>query len=124
MSKITILNLFAVLVILGGCTSQATKSFNKGKAKYDQGEYQPAIDNFRQALDKGAAAGPTNYYIAESYRRSNRIQEAEAYYNGAIAAKTAEEDAYFWYGYALKSSGKYEAAANQFESYLKVGTNF
>jgi peptidoglycan-associated lipoprotein len=124
MSKIIILKLFVLLIILGGCTSQATKSFNKGKVKYEQGEYQPAIENFRQALDKGAAPGPTNYYIAESYRRSNRIQEAEAYYSGAIAAKTAEEDAYFWYAYSLKSAGKYEAASNQFEDYLKIGTNF
>jgi peptidoglycan-associated lipoprotein len=124
MSKIIILKLFVVLIILGGCTSQATKSFNKGKVKYEQGEYQPAIENFQQALSKGAAPGPTNYLIAESYRRSNRIQESEAFYNNAIAAKTTEEDAYFWYGYALKSAGKYEAASNQFEDYLKIGTNF
>jgi peptidoglycan-associated lipoprotein len=124
MSKIIILKLFVLLIILGGCASPATKSFNKGKIKYEQGEYQPAIENFRQALDKGAAPGPTNYYIAESYRRSNRIQEAEAYYSGAIAAKTTEEDAYFWYGYSLKSAGKYEAASSQFEDYLKIGTNF
>jgi peptidoglycan-associated lipoprotein len=124
MNKILILPLFAFFLIFNGCTSPATRSFNKGKAKFDQAEYQPAIENFRQALAKGAPAGPSNYYIAESFRRSNRIQEAEPHYKAAVEAKTTEEDAYFWYAYALKSTGNYEAAENQFEDYLKLGTNF
>jgi peptidoglycan-associated lipoprotein len=104
--------------------SPATKSFTKGKAKFDQAEYQPAIENFKQALAKGAPGGPSNYYIAESYRRSNRIQDAEPYYKAAVESKTTEEEAYFWYAYALKSTGNYEAAENQFNDYLKLGTNF
>jgi peptidoglycan-associated lipoprotein len=124
MNRILILPFFALLIILNGCVSSATKSFNKGKAKFDQAEYQPAIENFKQGLAKGAPAGPSNYYIAESYRRSNRIQESEPFYKAAIDAKTSEEEAYFWHAYALKSVGSYEAAANEFNEYLKLGTNF
>jgi peptidoglycan-associated lipoprotein len=124
MNRILILPLFALFIILNGCVSSATKSFNKGKAKFDQAEYQPAIENFKQALAKGAPAAPSNYYVAEAYRRSNRIQEAEPFYKAAIDGKTTEEEAYFWYAYALKSTGNYEASQNQFNDYLKVGTNF
>ncbi len=128
--------LFAALFTLvalyfTACTPKATRSFNKGKVRFESAEYQPAIENFQQCLaqlDKSKKHGPSkpevNYYIAESYRRSNRIQEAEPYYKAAIAGNTTEEDAYFWYGFSLKSIGNYEGAATAFNNYLKIGQNF
>jgi len=128
--------LFAVLIIpvvlyLTACTPEATRSFNKGKQRYESAEYQPAIESFQQCLaklDKAKGKGPNkaevNNYIGESYRRSNRIQESEPYYKAAIDGNTSEEDAFFWYAFALKSIGNYEGAATAFNNYLKVGTNF
>jgi len=128
--------LFAALVVgitlyIAGCTPKATRSFNKGKERYESAEYQPGIENFQQSLaqlDKSKGKGPSraevNYYIAESYRRSNRMQEAEPYYKAAIDGNTTEDDAYFWYAFSLKSVGNYEGAATAFNNYLKIGSNF
>ncbi len=131
-------NLFAALIIpvalyyFAGCTPKATRSFNKGKERFEKAEYQPAIESFQQCIaqlakakkGKGPAKGDVNYYIAEAYRRSNRIQESEPYYKAAIDANTTEDNAYFWYAFSLKSIGNYEGSASAFNNYLKIGTNF
>ena len=113
-----------VLCLAVACTPKATKYLNKGKAQYTQAEYQFAIENFQQALSYGTPAGEANFLIAESYRRSNRIHESEKYYQKAVEEKVPDEDAYFYYAFALKSNGNYEGAASQFQNYIKVGTNF
>ncbi|MCS6822655.1 MAG: OmpA family protein [Cytophagaceae bacterium] len=115
---------FLVLILVNACTPKATKYMNLAKKDYEEAEYQLAIDYFQQALKYGAPETECNYYIAESYRRSNRLQESEPYYRKAIEGKTSEEDAYFYYGQALKSVGNYEGAAAQFKQYISIGTNF
>lgn len=122
MSKI-IFGLLAFLIILQSCNS-GKKAFKTGKKKYDQAEYQFAIDNLQQALNSNVNATVCNYYIAEAYRRSNRMQEAEPYYSKAIAGNIEQEEAKFYYGFALKAVGNYKAAENQLEEYIKTGTNF
>ncbi|MFN3405115.1 MAG: OmpA family protein [Cytophagaceae bacterium] len=114
----------AVIVLLGGCAPSAMKSYKNGLKKFEQAEYQPAIENFQQSLSKGGPSAQNNYYIAEAFRRSNRIHEAEGFYKKAIESNTTEEDAYFWYGFALKSVGNYEAASKQLNEYVKMGSNF
>lgn len=114
----------ALLYVAVSCTPKATKYLNKGKAQFNQAEYQFAIENFQQALSYGTPSGEANFLIAESYRRSNRIHESEKHYQKAVEEKVPEEDAYFYYAYALKSNGNYEGAASQFRNYIKLGTNF
>ena len=123
MNKLGYYSIIALIFVFS-CTPKATKYFNAGKKNFEQAEYQFSIENFQQALSKGAPANDCNYYIAEAYRRSNRMQESEPYYKKAIDGGTSEEDAYFYYGYALKSIGNYEGAASQFKNYINIGTNF
>lgn len=127
MNKIIYYNSLAFLLIIAACNS-GKHNFNLGKKKYAQAEYQLAIDRFQEANKKGGLSakenGQVNYMIAESYRRSNRIQEAEPFYSKAVAANVEEEEASFYYGFALKATGNYEGAKNQFESYIAKGTNF
>jgi peptidoglycan-associated lipoprotein len=113
-----------LLTLAVACTPKATKYLNKGKAQFNQAEYQFAIENFQQALSYGTPSGEANYLIAESYRRSNRIHESEKHYQKAVEAKVTDEEAYFYYAFALKSNGNYEGAASQFQNYIKLGTNF
>jgi len=120
LSLLVAILLYAVIA----CTPKATKYLNKAKVQFNQAEYQFAIENLQQAVSYGAPAGEANYLLAEAYRRSNRYHESEQFYKKAIDAKVTDEEAYFYYAYALKSNGNYEAAANQFSNYIKVGTNF
>ncbi|MBX9850328.1 MAG: OmpA family protein [Cytophagaceae bacterium] len=124
MKKISFL-LFLSLIILSGCMNKAQKAYLKGEKKFKQGEYEFAIQHFQDAITKGYDNKTIpNYYIAESYRLSNRIQQAEPFYKAAIENKTTQEEAYFYYGYAQKAIGNYEGAEETFKNYVNIGNNF
>jgi peptidoglycan-associated lipoprotein len=124
MNKLIYGSIIALAFIAFSCTPKATKYLNKGKQDFEEAEYQFAIENFQTALKKGASANDCNYYIAESYRRSNRMHESEQYYKKAVEGGTTEEDAYFYHAMAMKANGNYEGATNQFKNYISMGTNF
>jgi len=112
------------IAVFAACTPKSAKYFAKAEEQYKQAEYQHAIENYQQSLSEGGDAAQCNYKIAESYRRSNRIQEAEPFYNKAIEAGVKDEEASFFYANALKSVGNYEGAAAQYKKYIKTGSNF
>src|SRR6478735_9480764 len=119
------IKLFILLIILAGCMSKAQRAYIKGEKKYKAGEYEFAIEYFRQALDKGYSnKALPNYYIGQSYRLSNRINEAEPFYKAAVENKATQEEAYYYYAFAQKAVGNYEGAEQSFKNYVKTGTNF
>ena len=118
------LTAIAVLIVLASsCINRATKFYNRGLQKFDMEEFEFAAEDMKQALQYGASKSKTNLYIAESYRLSNRIFDAEQYYAKAIDAGTRDDHAYFYFAFALKANGKYESAKKVLQEYLKSGTN-
>lgn len=119
--------LVAFVCTLSGCGNKGIKYFNKGIRGFEKEEYSNAIENFLQAknyklpLDKKKMA---DLKLAESYRISNRLHEAEKFYKQAIEEGTADEHAYFYYGYAQKANGNYLGAEASFKEYVQNGTNF
>ncbi|MFN6943919.1 MAG: OmpA family protein [Cytophagaceae bacterium] len=111
-------------LLIASCTPKAMRLFNRGEERFKQEEFEFAKEDFKQSLSKGGPAAACHYYIAESYRKSNRIHESENHYKSAIDAGTKEEDAYFYYAKAMKANGNYEGASSQFKEYLKIGNNF
>lgn len=111
--------LVALLVGVGlsGCNS-AMQAYKKGVRHYDVGEYNLALPQFDKAAKGQIDPARLNYYIAESYRLSNRFAEAVPFYQKAIDANTTEPDARFNYGYALKSQGNYAGALEQLQQYV------
>jgi len=126
MNKQRIIIFLTSVLFAVACAPKATRLANKAEKQYNQAEYQLAIENYEQAIAEGYKKTPeANYKIAESYKRSNRIHEAEPYYKKALAGDIDEaEEANFWYACALKSNGKYENAKEQFQKYISMGTNF
>jgi|ADGO01.1.fsa_nt_gi hypothetical protein len=55
---------------------KATKAFELGR-------YQRTIDFYKKRLASNPNDGVANFYVAESYRLSNRIKEAVHYYQKA-----------------------------------------
>jgi peptidoglycan-associated lipoprotein len=123
MKKVGIFSI-CLLIFMLGCAPSAKKLFTKAKAHYDLAEYEVGIQKFQQAKAKGYNSKECAYYIAESYRRSNRIHESEKFYKEAVDANTSEEDAYFYYAKAMKSNGNYQGAEAAYKKYLSIGTNF
>lgn len=114
-----------VISFLWSCTNKAAKYYGVGKKKYQEEEFHYAIENLEQSIHHGiASTAEANYMIAESYRLSNRLGEAEKYYEAAILDEIEEENAMFYYAFALKANGKYLSSKKQLEKYLKYGTNF
>ena len=98
-------SLVIVLVLLAGCSAEkkATKAFRLGK-------YQTTIDIFKQALTKNPEDGRANYFVAESYRLSNRLKEAAPFYAKAGGRGIDQDSVKFFYAQSLQSNGKYQDA--------------
>jgi outer membrane protein OmpA-like peptidoglycan-associated protein len=101
------------LLLLVGVSS--CKSLQeKGNDQFLSGQYQYAINSFSQILADDPENKEANQVIAESYRLSNRIEDAGPYYQ-----KLTEEDptfeSYYRLGLSLKAQDKDEEAKEAFE---------
>ncbi|WP_127121644.1 OmpA family protein [Chryseotalea sanaruensis] len=103
------LSFILVLLLAVSCSveKKAMKAFNRG-------EYQNAIGLYQKTLSKNP--GKANYFIAESYRLSNRIKEAEPFYANAKGIGIDKDTVQFYYAQSLKANGKYNEALTQLNS--------
>ncbi|RIJ37709.1 OmpA family protein [Pontibacter oryzae] len=113
--------LLLLILILTGCG--AGQYLSKGDKRFGQEEYERAIAYYQQALASTNNPGEVNYKIAESYRRSNRLAQAEPFYKAALDANFRKEDTYYYYAMSLKANGKYEEALRWMKDYMRVGTS-
>ncbi len=117
--------LILISFLLFSCVNKGEKYYGIGKKKFQEEEFHYAIENLDQSLSYGIQPkAEANYMIAESYRLSNRLADAEKYYQIALEQGIEEENAMFYYAFAMKANGKYLSAKKQLKKYLKFGTNF
>lgn len=97
--------LVIILGVLAACSAEkkATKDFRLGK-------YQNTIDIFKEALEKNPDDGRANYFVAESYRLSNRLKLAEPYYAKAGGRGINQDSVKFFYAESMEVNGKYDEA--------------
>lgn len=112
--------LYIILILITPALVFAQGS-KKGNKKIDRGEYQEAIEHYEKLLEKPKYAAEANFKIAEAYRQSNRLKQAKPYYEAAIKSGYRGEEAYYWLAHAIKATGDYMAAENQFRRYLNMG---
>ena len=79
------------------------------------GKYQNVINYYRGVLAKDPNNSKANYYIAESYRLSNRIKESESFYAKAKGPDVNRDSIKLYYSQSLKANGKYDEAKTQLE---------
>ena len=107
---------FAIILLLGcGPEKKAMKSLRFGK-------YQNVINYYKSVLEKDPNNSKANFYVAESYRLSNRIKESEPFYAKAKGREVNRDSVTLFYSQALKANGKYDEAKAQLED-LVVSTN-
>lgn len=91
-----------ILIFLGACTQKiAQKSFDKG-------EFDRVIMLYEKGLSPDNAH--QNFMLAESYRKSNRIQDAAKYYTNAKRAGANEPGLEYYLAKSLKANKLYEQA--------------
>lgn len=95
----------------------------KAEKTFGRGEFQGAIDKYTELLKKDPENARANFFMAESYRLSNRINKALPYYEKAIKSGVKNDSVGFFYAYALKSTGDYNKANEQLESYIASASN-
>ena len=102
--------LVIIFALLAGCSAEkkATRAFRFGK-------YQTTIDIFQNQLAKNPDDARANYFVAESYRLSNRLKESEPFYAKAGGRGVDKDSVKFYYGQSLKVNGKYDAARKALE---------
>ena len=113
-----------ILLLLG--MASCKPAYKTALAKFEQGEYNEAIPLFEGALDKDQKEGDEgriHYYIAESYRLSNRLPEAANAYSKAISERYFNDKIGLYYGLALKAQGEYDRAKEQLERFTRTGTD-
>ncbi len=102
----------AVVLCFASCSTEkkASKAFKLGK-------YQTSIDLYRKVLNGNPNNARANYFVGESYRLSNRLKEAEAFYAKASNARGANKDTIqFYHAQALKANAKYSEAKQVLEN--------
>jgi outer membrane protein OmpA-like peptidoglycan-associated protein len=102
--------LLIILALLAGCSAEkkATKAFRLGR-------YQTTIDIFRAALAKNPDDARANYFVAESYRLSNRLKEAEPFYAKAGGRGINQDSVKFFHAASMEVNGKYDEARKVWE---------
>ena len=95
--------------------------FKKAHKKLARGEYELAIEAYRKLAKNPKYAGEANFNIGEAYRLSNRIKQAQPYYEAAIKNGYRAEEVYFYLAYAKKANGDYPGAEKQMKRYLNLG---
>lgn len=103
--------LILITILSAGCTSLQQKGINQ----FSSGEYQVAISTFSQVLEKEPENPEANFYVAESYRLSNRIEKSAPYYEKLLMDEETFEN-YYYKGLSLKNQGKYEEAEEAFKA--------
>ncbi|WP_339923999.1 OmpA family protein [uncultured Cyclobacterium sp.] len=100
-----------LLVFQASCTSLQQKA----QTQFNTGEYQLAIASYSKLLESDSANSEANFYIAESYRLSNRIEKAAEYYE-KVSEENASFDSEYHKAKSLKGKGEYQAAKEAFEA--------
>jgi peptidoglycan-associated lipoprotein len=98
---------FCLGLMLSGCSPD-----KKAARNFKYGKYQSVISYYKGVLAKQPNNNKANYYIAESYRLSNRLKEAEPYYEKAGGRGINSDSVKLLYSQSLKANGKYEDARN------------
>lgn len=109
--RLRVFSVGLVFVLLLGCgpEKKAMKSFRFGR-------YQNVINYYKSVLAKDPNNAKANFYVAESYRLSNRIRESEPYYAKAKGRDINRDSVVLYYSQALKSNGKYDEAKRELEA--------
>jgi peptidoglycan-associated lipoprotein len=110
--------LLILIVLLSSCSveKKATKEFRRGN-------YQTAIGLYKKILNRNSNNAKANYFIAESYRLSNRLKEAGDFYQKAGGRGIDNDSVKFFYAQSLKANEKYSDAREQFEALSKETRN-
>ena len=102
--------LFGLIILAVACSPE-----KKVQKAFKYGKYEQVIAYYKGILAKNRNSGKANYFIAESYRLSNRIKEAEPFYAKAGGPGIIKDSVQLFYAKALQANAKYEESKKVLE---------
>ena len=93
--------MLGLCIMLQAC-NPTMQAYKNGVKKFENGEYELALKDFQKAAEGNYEPAQTNYLMAESYRLSNRYQQAIPYFQKAMEAGATDPNARFQYAYARR----------------------
>ena len=102
------------LALLAGLIDSCSPE-KKALKSFKYGNFENVIAFYQDVLKKEPRNGKAHYYIAESYRQSNRIKEAEAYYAKAGGPGVSKDSVLFYLAKSQQANGKYAESARTLE---------
>lgn len=112
-----------VLVVIASIFLMSCGIEKKANKAFILGKYQNSIDLYKKVVAKNQNNGKANFFIAESFRLSNRPKEAEAYYARAGGKEIDKDSVQFYHAQSLKANGKYAEARKQLDELIKSTGN-
>lgn len=109
--------LIAIVGIVSSCNYDA-RLFRKAKQNFELGEYEWTIREVKPLAQRYFRAAETNYFVAESYRLSNRIQFATPFYLIAKEKGYEDKNINLNLAYAAKANGKYADAKKYLKEFI------
>ncbi|MFN9864595.1 MAG: OmpA family protein [Bacteroidota bacterium] len=108
----------ALLMAVAACSPE-----KKMKKNFKLGKYEKVIKYYKEVLSKRPNNGKANYFVAESYRLSNRIKESEPFYRKAGGPGIDKDSVKLFYAKALQANAKYDEARTVLEEGLNSTEN-
>ncbi|MEM9856322.1 MAG: OmpA family protein [Bacteroidota bacterium] len=108
-------SLAIILLIMASCGVE-----KKASKAFELAQFQASIDAYNTILAKDPSNGEANFYVAESYRQSNRVREALPYYEKAIANGVKNDSIALHYALSLMANNKYDLAKKELEKAMTV----
>ncbi|MBM3178027.1 MAG: OmpA family protein [Bacteroidetes bacterium] len=110
-----------LLTALTAATFLSCSPEKKIRKAFNNGQYQRVIDYYANILERDPANGKANFFIAESFRLSNRLREAENFYSKARGGGIDQDSVLYFYAQALRANGKYSDATQTLERLRSQG---
>lgn len=103
--RVRVFLVLAIVMLIASCSPEKkiAKSFRYGK-------YEKVISYYKGVVKKDPNNGKANYYLAESYRLSNRIKESEPFYARAKGKGVNLDSVKLYYAKSLQATAKYDQA--------------
>ena len=112
-----LVKILILVTYLGVVSCGVNKKANK---EFSLGRFQNTIDIYSKVLEKNPDDAEANFFIAESYRQSNRMFEAAPFYEKAMINGMENDSIQLFYAFALKSRGEYDQARSELDEFLKT----
>lgn len=109
---------FAIVLLLFSCSPE-----KKAQNAFKYAKYEKVISYYKGVLAKQPNNPKANYFVAESYRLSNRLKEAEPFYAKAKGRGTKKDSVALNYAKSLQANGKYEEAKKELEELAASATD-